>query len=317
MTRYILHRLIASIPVIFLVTLIAFSIMQLVPGDPAAVIAGANATQEEVELVRQQLGLNEPFLVRLLHWYGSLLQGDLGQSILLQRSVTSAIIERIPVTLSLTAYAMVLTVTFGVAAGIVAAVYRGSWVDQACMATALLGVSLPNFWLALILIFAFAVGLGWFPTGGYVPFSEDPVGWLKALTLPAFTLGFLQMGLLARITRSSMLEVLNQDYVRTARAKGLPSWQVINRHALRNVVVPVVTVIGIITSHMVSGSVVIETIFSLPGIGRLVIQGILRRDYPVIQGGLLVTAVAFVLINLIVDVLYSRLDPRIRLAARA
>jgi len=309
--RYVIGRVGAAIPVIFLVTLIAFFIMQLVPGDPASVIAGSNATQEEVELVRQQLGLDQPVLHRLLAWYAALLHGDLGQSILLQRSVASAILERLPVTLSLTAYALVLTVVFGVAAGVLAAVNRGSWVDQLCMAGALLGVSLPNFWLGLILIFWLAAGLGWFPTGGYVPFSTDPAGWLRALTLPAFALALLQMGLLARITRSSMLEVLNQEYVRTAKAKGLPPLVVVGKHALRNVVVPVVTVIGIITSHMVSGSVVIETVFSLPGLGRLIIQGILRRDYPVIQGGLLVTATAFVVINLLVDLLYSRLDPRI------
>jgi peptide/nickel transport system permease protein len=316
MSKYIIRRLLASIPVVFLVTLIAFSIMQLVPGDPAAVIAGSNATQEEIELVRQQLGLGQPFLTRLLAWYGDLLHGDLGQSILLQRSVASAIIERLPVTLSLTAYALVLTIIFGVAAGVTAAVNRGGWIDQLCMAGALLGVSLPNFWLGLILIFTFAVGFGWFPTGGYVPFSEDPVAWLSSLTLPAFTLAFLQMGLLARITRSSMLEVLQQEYVRTARAKGLPPWIVVGKHALRNVLIPVVTVIGIITSHMVSGSVVIETVYSLPGLGRLVIQGILRRDYPVIQGGLLVTAGAFVAINLLVDLLYSYLDPRVQLAQK-
>lgn len=295
MRRYIIGRVGAAIPVVLLVTLIAFFIMQLVPGDPAAVIAGSNATQEEIELVRQQLGLDQPVLQRLLAWYAALLRGDLGQSILLQRSVASAILERLPVTLSLTAYALVLTIVFGVGAGVLAAVNRGTWVDQLCMAGALLGVSLPNFWLGLMLIFSFAAGLGWF----------------RALTLPAFALALLQMGLLARITRSSMLEVLQQEYVRTAKAKGLPPLVVVGKHALRNVVVPVVTVIGIITSHMVSGSVVIETVFSLPGLGRLIIQGILRRDYPVIQGGLLVTAAAFVLINLLVDLLYSRLDPRI------
>lgn len=311
MRRYIIGRVGAAIPVVLLVTLIAFFIMQLVPGDPAAVIAGSNATQEEIELVRQQLGLDQPVLQRLLAWYAALLRGDLGQSILLQRSVASAILERLPVTLSLTAYALVLTIVFGVGAGVLAAVNRGTWVDQLCMAGALLGVSLPNFWLGLMLIFSFAAGLGWFPTGGYIPFATDPVGWFRALTLPAFALALLQMGLLARITRSSMLEVLQQEYVRTAKAKGLPPLVVVGKHALRNVVVPVVTVIGIITSHMVSGSVVIETVFSLPGLGRLIIQGILRRDYPVIQGGLLVTATAFVLINLLVDLLYSRLDPRI------
>jgi peptide/nickel transport system permease protein len=316
MKAYILRRILAAVPVVFLVTLIAFSVMQLVPGDPAAVIAGSEASEEDIAALRTQLGLDKPFVPRLIDWYGGLARGDLGQSILLQRPVADAIWERIPVTLSLAGYALGLTVLFGVAAGVIAAVNRGGWIDQLCMATALLGVSVPNFWLGIILIYAFSVGLGWFPTGGYVPFATDPLGWIVSLTLPAVSLALLQMGLLARITRSAMLEVLQQDYVRTARAKGLPPWRVIGKHALRNVVIPVVTVIGIITSNLVSGSVVIETVYSLPGLGRLVIQGIMRRDYPVIQGGLLVTAVAFVMINLIVDLLYSVLDPRIQLNRR-
>ncbi len=313
MKRYVLRRILVAIPVVLLVTLISFGIMELVPGDPAALMAGAEATDEEIAELRRQLGLDLPLHLRLLDWYGGLLRGDLGQSILMRTSVVDAILSRLPVTLALACYALVIAVVFGVGLGVLAAVNRGRWIDQLCMSVALLGVSVPNFWIGLIFIFTFAVGLGWLPTGGYVAFSDSPLGWLRSLTLPAFTLGLLQMGLLARITRSSMLEVLGQDYMRTARAKGLPGWKIVLKHALRNVVIPVVTVIGIMASSLVSGSVVIETIYSLPGLGRLVIQGILRRDYPMIQGGLLVTAVFFVVINLLIDILYYRLDPRLRL----
>lgn len=316
MLEYIIRRLLVTIPVVLLVTLMSFFVMELVPGDPAALIAGSEATEEEINALREQLGLNMPLLERLANWYGALARGDLGQSLLLQTGVTEALLERVPVTLSLACFALSLAVVMGTTAGVVAAVFRDSWIDHACMTTALFGVSVPNFWFGIVLIYTFSVFLGVLPTGGYVPFSESPLGWARSLILPALALGLLQMGLLARITRSAMLEILNQDFVRTARAKGLPTWKVVLKHALRNAVIPIVTVIGIMASSMVSGSVVIETVFSLPGIGRLIVQAIMRRDFPVIQGGLVATAVAFVLINLIIDVLYYRLDPRIQLKAR-
>jgi peptide/nickel transport system permease protein len=312
MIAYIIRRLLYSIPVLFFVSLISFSLMQLVPGDPAMVIAGTGASPAEVELIREQLGLNEPFHVQLLSWYANLLQGDLGTSLLLGRDVIEVTLERLPVSLSIALYALVLTLIFGIIMGIFAALRQNTWVDQAVMTLALVGVSLPNFWLALILIVIFAVELGWLPTAGYVDYQEDFVGWLLSATLPALSLAMLQMGLLARITRSTMLEVLRQDYIRTARAKGLPEHVVVGKHALKNVMIPVVTVIGIIFSVLLSGSVVIETIFTIPGVGSLLGSAILRRDYPVIQGGLLLVATMLLLLNLLIDVLYAYFDPRVR-----
>ncbi|MBL8688609.1 MAG: ABC transporter permease [Rhodospirillaceae bacterium] len=314
MTGYILHRLASAILVVFLVTIISFSVMSLVPGDPASVVAGANATPDEIAAIRIQLGLHLPYHERLLNWVAGLLQGDLGRSILLQRTVAEAVAERLPVTIALSIYAMALTLVLGVGLGVFAAVRQNSWVDQLCMTVALLGVSLPNVWLAILFVMFFSVYLGWFPTGGYVPFDQSISGALVALTLPAIALSLTQIGLLARMARSSMLEVLRQDYVQTARAKGLPRWSVIGKHALKNVMIPLVTVFGIILSLSLSGTVVIETVFSLPGMGRLIVNAIQRRDYPVIQGGLLLTASALVLVNLAVDLLYAWLDPRVRYA---
>ncbi len=314
MTGYILHRLASAVLVVFLVTIISFSVMSLVPGDPASVVAGANATPDEIEAIRIQLGLHLPYHERLVNWVFGLLQGDLGNSILLQRTVAEAVAERLPVTLALSAYAMILTLVAGVSLGVFAAVRQNSWVDQLCMTVALLGVSLPNVWLAILFVMFFSVYLGWFPTGGYVPFDQDVWRALVALTLPAVALALTQIGLLARMARSSMLEVLRQDYVQTARAKGLPRWSVVGKHALKNVMIPLVTVFGIILSLSLSGTVVIETVFSLPGMGRLIVNAIQRRDYPVIQGGLLLTASALVLVNLVVDLLYAWLDPRVRYA---
>ena len=305
MIGYVLHRLASAVLVVFLVTIISFSVMSLVPGDPASVVAGANATPDEIAAIRIQLGLHLPYHERLVNWVLGLLQGDLGRSILLQRTVAEAVAERLPVTLALSAYAMILTLVAGVSLGVFAAVRQNSWVDQLCMTVALLGVSLPNVWLAILFVMFFSVYLGWFPTGGYVPFDQDVWRALVALT---------QIGLLARMARSSMLEVLRQDYVQTARAKGLPRWSVVGKHALKNVMIPLVTVFGIILSLSLSGTVVIETVFSLPGMGRLIVNAIQRRDYPVIQGGLLLTASALVLVNLVVDLLYAWLDPRVRYA---
>ncbi len=312
MIAYIIRRLLYVIPVLFVVSLISFSLMQLVPGDPAIVIAGTGASPAEVALIREQLGLNEPFHVQLLSWYANLFRGDLGTSLLLGRDVIEVTVERLPVSLSIAFYALVLTLIFGIIMGIIAALRQNSWVDQAVMTVALIGVSLPNFWLALILIVLFAVELGWLPSAGYVDYRVDFVGWLRATTLPAVSLAMLQMGLLARITRSTMLEVLRQDYIRTARAKGLPEHVVVGKHALKNVMIPVVTVIGIIFSVLLSGSVVIETIFSIPGVGSLLGSAILRRDYPVIQGGLLLVATMLLLLNLLIDILYAYFDPRVR-----
>lgn len=312
MGRFVLHRLVATVVVLAAVSLIAFAVMQMVPGDPALVMAGVGASGDQVQRIREQFGLDQPFLVQLARWYGGLLTGDLGQSITLARPVTQALLERVPATLAMAGFAMLLTVLLGVGAGILAALRRDSWVDRALMAAAVLGVSIPSFWLGLIFIILFGVVLDLLPTGGYTPLAEGAWPWFRSLVLPSVSLALLQIGLLARITRTAMIDVLQQDYMRTARAKGLPEWLRIGKHALRNVLVTVVTVIGIVFGLMLSGSVVIETVFALPGIGRLMASAILTRDYPVIQGGLLATAVVFVLLNLLVDILYCWIDPRIR-----
>ncbi len=310
MGRYLVYRLLSAVPVLAVVSLVSFLIIFLVPGDPAAEIAGPGATAVEVERIRHQLGLDAPMWQQVAGYYQRLAQGDLGRSILLGRGVGAAMIERAPITLSLTVLALMISLSLGLALGILAAIRQNSWVDQSSMTVAMLGLSVPDFWLGLVMIYGFAVLLGWFPTGGYVDTSF--AGWARSMAMPALALGMTQMGLLARITRASMLEVLRQDYVRTARAKGLPEFAVIAKHALANTMVPVVTVIGLIVGILLGGSVVIELVFSLPGVGRLIIGAILRRDYPVIQGGLLLTATTFVFVNIVVDILYAYLDPRVR-----
>ena len=312
MGRYILQRLIQAVPILALVSLISFSIMHLVPGDPAMIIGGPSATPAELQAIRENLGLDRPFHVQLLKFYGGVLQGDLGRSLLLGKPVLEATIERLPVTISISLYAMILTLVFGISSGVIAALRQNSWVDLVVTTFALLGVSIPNFWLGLMMIVLFAVHLGWLPSGGYIPWQTDLWGWFRTSTMAAVSLGMLQMGLLARITRSTMLEVLRQDYIRTAKAKGLPRHLVVGKHAMANVMIPVVTIIGIILSVLISGSVVIEAIFSIPGVGSLLGSAILRRDYTMIQGGLLFVAGALMLMNIIVDVLYAYLDPRVR-----
>jgi peptide/nickel transport system permease protein len=312
MGRYILQRLIQAVPILALVSLISFSIMHLVPGDPATLIGGPSASPAELQAIRENLGLDQPFLVQLLKFYGGVLKGDLGRSLLLGKPVLEATIERLPVTVSISIYAMILTLVFGLMTGIVAALRQNTWVDQLAMTFALIGVSVPNFWLGLMMIVLFAVHLGWLPSGGYIPWQTDFVGWFRTTTMAAVSLAMLQIGLLARITRSTMLEVLRQDYIRTAKAKGLPKHLIVGKHAMANVMIPVVTIIGIILSVLISGSIVTEAIFSIPGLGSLLVGAILRRDYPMIQGGLLFVAGALMLLNIAVDVLYAYLDPRVR-----
>jgi len=310
--KYAAGRLLTALPVLFIVSLLSFGIVWIVPGDVAAEMAGPTATAEELARLRERLGLTKPWHEQLVGWYGALLQGDLGESILLRQGVGAAIVERLPVTLSLTFSALAIAFVFGTALGVLAAVRAGKLADRAAMGTALIGFSLPDFWLGLVFVYLFAVALGWLPTGGYVAFTEDPLGWARSMLMPAATLALAQMGLFARMTRAAMLEVLRQDYVRTARAKGMPGWIVIGKHALRNALIPVVTVAGIACGVLLGGTVVIESVFSLPGVGRLIVGAIQRRDYPVIQGGLLLTATIFVVVNLLVDLLYAWLDPRIR-----
>ncbi len=313
MVRFIIRRLLASIPVLLLVSMITFGLLWLVPGDPASIFLDASATAEALDRVRHELGLDRPFLVRMGEWYLRLLQGDLGTSLLLNRSVTEAILERLPITLSLTAMAFVLAVLLGVAAGVLAAMRHGRAADQGLMSLALLGLSLPEFWLGLVLIWLVAVLVPIFPAGDYVAFAKDPWQWARHLALPTFSLACIQMGFVARMTRSSMLEVLSQDFIRTARAKGLPEPYVVLRHGLVNAMVPIVTVMGIMVGALLGGAVVTEQVFSIPGLGRLIIGAVLSRDFPVIQGGLLFLALIYLTVNLVVDLLYAVIDPRVRL----
>ncbi|HKF71491.1 MAG TPA: ABC transporter permease [Stellaceae bacterium] len=312
MGRVILRRIAGAIPVVLLVTLITFGLMRLIPGDVSAALAGVSATPAEREQIRHNLGLDQPVQVQLVRWYSDLLHGDLGRSLFLGKPVTQATFERLPVSLSLSAYSLVLTLLLGLGSGILAAMRQNSWVDQAAMMFAMLGISMPNFWIGLMMIVLFSVHLGWLPTGGYIPIEQDFVGWLRTATMPAVSLALLQVGLLARITRSTMLEVLRQDYVRTARAKGLPHYLVIGKHALANAMIPIVTVVGIIVSLLISGSVVTETVFSVPGVGQLLTSAILNRDYPMIQGALLFVTLLVVGINIAMDIAYAWLDPRVR-----
>lgn len=312
MISFILRRLLTAIPVLFIVSLVTFLIMWLVPGDVSAEIAGTDATPADLAAIRERLGLDRPLWERAVKWYAALAQGDLGHSYLLNRSVAEAVLERLPVTLSLAGLALVLATIMGVLLGILAAIRHNTILDQGAMVTALLGLSIPDFWFGIVLIIFFGVWLGWLPTGGFVPLSEDPAGWLVSMILPAFTLAITQMGVIARMTRSAMLDVLNQDYIRTARAKGMTSRTVIFVHALRNAMIPIVTVVGVMTGVLLSGAVVIEMVYSLPGVGRLIVGAIQRRDFPIIQGGLLVTACVFVFVNILVDIIYVWVDPRVR-----
>lgn len=312
MIGFITKRLLTAVVVLAIVSLISFSLMQLVPGDPAVVLAGVGATADQVEAIRQAYGLDMPLPVQIGRWYLGLLHGDLGRSVLMGSPVTQVIAERLPATLSLTAIAFAISLVVGTAGGILAALNQDRWFDRFILASSAFGLSIPSFWLAILLIIVFSVNLNWLPAGGYVPLGRDPLGWAMSMILPAFSLALLQIGYLARITRTALVDVLSQDYIRTAVAKGIPHWRVVTRHAVRNALIPVVTVVGIIFSLMLSGSVVIETVFSIPGLGRLMSSAIMSRDYPVIQGTLLVTAAAFSLINLLVDIIYAVVDPRVK-----
>jgi peptide/nickel transport system permease protein len=305
------RRLLGALPILLIVSLITFAMIHLIPGDPAAAIGGMSATAEQIANIRRNLGLDQPLLSQLWDWYANLLHGDLGRSLLLGQPVVQATMQRLPVTLALSAYALVLTLLIGLATGIVAALRQNTWIDQVAMVFAMLGISLPSFYLGLLMIIVFAVDLRWLPTGGYIALTDDPAGWLATSTMPAISLALLLAGLLARITRSTMLEVLRQDYIRTARAKGLPNRTVVVKHALTNALIPITTVVGIIVSLLISGSVVVETLFSIPGIGQLLTQAVLNRDYPMVQGGLLITTALLVLVNIAVDVCYALLDPSV------
>ena len=313
MTAYILRRLVLLLPVILVVGVVVFALVHLTPGDPAAVILGDRATAEDIERLRDQLGLNDPLPVQFVRWFGGVLRLDFGESIFLGEPVTRALLDRVQPTVLLTLYALCVQVLIGVPAGVLAAIRHNSLLDRALTVLAISGAAVPTFFLGILLILVFAVRLGWLPSGGYVPLTEDPVAHLKGMLLPAFALGFSSAGLLARLVRSSMLDVLREDYVRTALAKGMPERLVVIRHALRNALIPALTVIGTSVGALLGGAVVTETVFTIPGMGRLVVQSIARRDYPIIQGAIMAIAMTYVLVNLLVDLLYVYVDPRVRL----
>ena len=313
MTSYILRRLVMLVPVLIVVGVVVFGLVHLTPGDPAAVILGDRATPEDIARLRDQLGLNDPLPIQFVRWFGNVLRLDFGESIFLGEPVTQALLDRVQPTALLTLYALSIQVLIGIPAGVLAAVRYNSPVDRALTVMAISGSAIPTFFLGILLILIFAVRLRWLPSGGYVPFGEDPAAHFKGMLMPAFALGFSAAGLLARLVRSSMLDVLREDYVRTAFAKGLPEQLVIVRHALRNALIPALTVIGISLGALLGGAVVTETVFTIPGMGRLVVQSIARRDYPVIQGAIIAIAMTYVLVNLVVDVLYVYIDPRVRI----
>ncbi|WP_202411746.1 ABC transporter permease [Paracandidimonas lactea] len=311
MNKFI-FRFAQALPVMLIVAVLTFFLMHLLPGDPAVIIAGDQASPEAIEEVRRALGLHKPVAEQLWLWMVHLFQGNFGDSLILHQPVLEAVVERLPVTLSLAAVAFVITVPIGIGLGMIAAYWRDSWFDSAVMGFALLGVSVPNFWIATLSVILFSVNLGWLPSAGYVPLSDGFWQWLAALVQPAMVLALFQIGYLARMTRSEMLEILDQDFVRTARAKGVSEFKTVGKHAFRNTLVSVVTVSGYILSLMVGGSVVVEQVFALPGIGRLLVQAILARDYPTVQGTMLLLGFAFVLINVMIDILYTYIDPRVR-----
>ncbi len=311
-TAYIMRRLALALPVLAVVGVVVFGLVHLAPGDPVGVILGPEASSEQVERLRDELGLNEPIYVQFLRWAGGVVRLDFGDSLFLGIPVTEALMDRAQPTVLLTLYALVISMIIGLPAGLIAAVRANSVLDRALSVMAISGAAIPPFFLGILLILLFAVQLGWVPAGGYIEITQDPMGHLKSMALPAFSLGFAEAALLARIVRSSMLDILREDYIRTAWAKGLVQRNVVIRHALRNALIPTVTIVGYSLGALLGGAVVTETVFTLPGMGRLVVQSVARRDFPVIQGAVMIIAAIYILANLLVDVLYVYLDPRIR-----
>ncbi|MGH2584000.1 MAG: ABC transporter permease [Dehalococcoidia bacterium] len=318
MTKYILRRLLATVPVIILVTMLLFGLREATPGDPATVAVGQETElnreeyQETLRRMRERFDLDKPLPVQYVLWLGKALTGDLGRSYRSNQPVSEAILERLPVTLELGLASLLLSWVIAIPAGVIAAKNRNKAQDVAANFVGLLGLSMPNIWLAFVLILIFSVHLGWLPPSGYVPFSQDPIANIKSLILPAVTLGTAAAAGLMRLTRSSLLEVIGQDYMRTAQAKGLRSRAILWRHGMRNALIPVITVIGLELGGLLGGAFIMEQIFSLPGMGKLAVDAIYSRDYPIVQGVLLLATLMYLLANLIVDLTYGLLDPRIR-----
>jgi peptide/nickel transport system permease protein len=312
MAVYILRRLLATIPVMGIVALIVFFLLRLAPGDPAAIIAGDDATPAAIAAMRAKLGLDRPVIEQFAFWLGGLVKGDFGTSIFSNLPVTRLITQRLEPTLSLSLATLMITVLLAIPLGVLAAARSGRLTDRLVMLFAVMGFAMPVFLIGYVLIFVFAMWLGWLPVQGYVPLAQGVWPWAERLILPSLALGITYMALLARVTRASMLDVLAQDYIRTARSKGLTINRVLLVHALKNASVPIVTVIGIGVALLISGVVITETVFNIPGLGRLTVDAVLKRDYPIVQGLLIVFAGVKVLVNLAVDVSYVFLDPRVR-----
>lgn len=312
MLKLLVRRLAFTIPIIVLASFLVFGLLLLVPGDPAITLAGDNATEAQIEAIRDQLGLDDPVFVQYGRWAGEAVQGNLGESLYSGRSVMKSIGERLPVTLSLAAVSILIALIIAIPAGIIAATKRGTWVDTSATVGASLGLAMPSFWLGAVLALVFALRLRWLPATGYVPFGDSPTEWLKHLILPGITLGTAAAAETTRQLRSSLCDVLEQDYVRTARAAGIRGRTVVLKHSMKNAAMPVVTVLGFQVAFLLGGSVIVEQLFALPGLGGLAIRAVLDRDIPVIQGVVLFTTVLVVGLNLLVDLLYGYLNPKVR-----
>lgn len=317
MVEFLLRRVFISIVTLFVISIVVFTGVRMIPGDPARVLAGTEADEAGLDEIREKYGLKDPIPVQYLRWVGLALTGDLGESIRTRESVAWTVAKKLPITIELACFAILIAVAIAIPAGVLAAVRRNTVWDLLASGASLCGVSVPNFWLGIMLILLLSVRLGWLPASGFVPFWEDPAGNLKRMIMPAFVLGTALAAVLMRQTRNSMIEVLSADYIRTARAKGLAGRAVVFRHAIRNGLIPVVTVLGLQMGALMGGAVVTEQIFVVPGFGRLVVEAVFTRDYPLVQGVVLITASSYVLVNLLVDVSYSVLNPRIRIRGAA
>jgi len=308
----LVRRILATVPVLVIVALIVFLMLRLAPGDPAAVIVGNSGTSADIARVRAQLGLDASLPVQFAHWAGQLLHGNLGESYFMKMKVTDLIAQRIEPTISLSGLTLVITILLSIPLGVLAAWRHGGWLDRMLMGFSVLGFSIPSFVIGYLMIWAFALHWHWFPTQGYVRFNDDLWGWLHHLILPAITLSIIYVALIARVTRAAVAEALTEDYIRTARAKGVSEFRVLLRHALANAAIPIATVIGIGVALLIGGVVVTETVFAIPGLGQLTVDAVLSRDFPLIQAITLFFSVIYVIINLLVDLSYLVLDPRVR-----
>ncbi len=317
MLDFLVQRAAISVVTLFVISLVVFTGARMIPGDPARVMAGTDADAAGLEEIREKYGLKDPILVQYLRWVGLALRGDLGESIRTRESVVETVAKKLPITIELACFSLLIAVGIAIPAGVFAAVRRNTVWDLLASSVSLCGLSVPNFWLGIMLILFFSVRLGWLPASGFVPFWESPLGNLQRMVMPSFVLGTALAAVLMRQTRNSMIEVLSADYIRTAHSKGLAGRAVVFRHAVRNGLIPVVTILGLQAGALMSGAVVTEQIFVVPGFGRLIVEAVFTRDYPLVQGVVLVTASSYVLINLLVDVSYSLLNPRIRVGGAA